>query len=67
MVDWLGTEITFYDETETEVTVRVTVHYQAMHCWALQYCNHVKILIPVGLADRVREDLRAALHKYEED
>lgn len=39
VIDWFGTEIAFSDETEDEVTARVTVNWHAMHYWALQYCT----------------------------
>lgn len=66
VIDWFGTEITFSDETEDEVTARVTVNWHAMHHWALQYCRHVRILAPTDLAQTVREDLSQVLYNYKE-
>ena len=64
VIDWFGTEIVFSDETENEVTARVTVNWHAMRHWALQYCRHVRVLAPADLAQTVQEDLRSALGNY---
>ena len=65
-IDWFGTDIMFSDETEDEVTARVTVNWHAMRHWALQYCRHVKVLAPMDLAQTVKDDLHAAMEQYEE-
>lgn len=64
VIDWFGTDIVFTDETEKEVTARVTVNWHAMRHWALQYCRHVQILTPVDLAETVKTDLQGALENY---
>lgn len=63
-MDWFGSEIAFSEETEDEVTARVTVNRHAMRHWALQYCRHIRILSPADLAQTVKNDLREALEKY---
>ena len=65
VIDWFGTDITFFDETEDEVNARVTVNWSAMRHWALQYCRHVRILAPNDLAQTVKEDLQNAVNGYE--
>ena len=65
VIDWFGTEIVFSDETEDEVTARVTVNWHAMRHWALQYCRHIRILTPTDLESTVQEDLKRALGNYE--
>lgn len=65
VIDWFGTEIAFSDETEDEVTARVTVNWHAMRHWALQYCRHVRILTPIDLSNALKGDLQAALERYE--
>ncbi|MDD6643568.1 MAG: WYL domain-containing protein [Faecousia sp.] len=60
VIDWFGTEITFSDETEDEVTV----NWHAMHHRALQYCRHVRILEPADLVAVVRSDLQSANNSY---
>ena len=65
VIDWFGTEITFFNETEDEVTARVTVNWSAMRYWARQYCGTVKLLSPPDLVETVKSDLRWALEQYE--
>ena len=65
IIDWFGGGVTFFDETEEEVSVRVRVNFAAMRRWALQYALHAKILSPESLAEQVREDLQTATEHYE--
>lgn len=65
VIDWFGTEIAFFDETEDEVTARVTVNWSAMRYWAQQYCRFVKILTPTDLVETVRDDLKKSVLNYE--
>ncbi|MBQ8740674.1 MAG: WYL domain-containing protein [Clostridia bacterium] len=65
LLDWFGKDITFTDETEDDITVRVTVNEQAMRRWAMQYALHIKILSPASLAEQMKKDLTAALKQYE--
>ena len=64
VIDWFGSEIAFSDETEEEVTARVTVNWSAMRYWAQQYCRFVRILTPTDLAETVKEDLQTAFEQY---
>ena len=64
VIDWFGTEIVFFDETEDEVTARVTVNWSAMRYWAQQYCRFVRILTPTDLAEKIKEDLQMAFNNY---
>ena len=64
MIDWFGTDITFTDETDDEVTAHVTVNWSAMRYWAQQYCRFVRVLTPTDLADTVKGDLQEALEQY---
>ena len=65
VIDWFGMDVAFSDETEDEVTARVTVNWSAMRHWALQYCRHVRILTPNDLVKQVQQDLSEALERYE--
>ena len=64
-LDWFGKDVVFSDETEDEITVRVTVNYEAMRYWAVQYCRHIRVLTPDRLAEQVKEDLQAGRLRYE--
>ena len=64
VIDWFGRDIVFFDETDDEVSAKVTVNLNAMRRWAMQYALHVKVLTPSELADVVREDLKKAIEGY---
>ena len=66
IIDWFGKDIKFSEETEDEVTVRVTVNLEAMRKWALQYGVHVKVLSPKELVNMVKEDIEKLVKQYEE-
>lgn len=66
IMDWFGSDIVISDESDDEITVRVTVNDEAMRRWALQYALHIKILSPVSLANQLKEDLQTALKYYDE-
>ena len=65
VIDWFGMDITFAEETEDEVTARVTANWSAMRYWAQQYCRFVRILTPDDLAKTVKEDLKSAYDNYQ--
>lgn len=67
ILDWFGKEVQFMDETDDEVTCSVYVNEMSMRKWALQYALHVKVLSPQNLVDNIKEDLKAAMDKYEEN
>lgn len=67
IIDWLGTGFTVLSETEDTFTARVTINYDAMRCWALQYARYVRVLSPQSLVDLLRNDLREAAESYAED
>ena len=64
VIDWFGKDVSFYDETEDEVTASVIVNLKAMRYWAMQYANHVEVLRPAELREQIKEDLQNALSKY---
>ncbi len=65
VIDWFGGEITFFDETDDEVSVRTRVNLAAMRRWALQYALHARVLSPKSLAELVRDDIKEAMENYE--
>lgn len=65
IIDWFGGGITFFDETDEEISVRVCVNFAAMRRWALQYALHTKILSPVSLLNQVKNDIKKAMENYE--
>ena len=64
IADYFGTAVDFSDETETDITVRVKVYEQDLFLWAVQYAEHVVVLSPDSLRDKVKERLEYALKLY---
>jgi predicted DNA-binding transcriptional regulator YafY len=64
VIDWFGAEIAFSDESEDEVTARITVNLAAMRRWAVQYSPHTRILSPESLVTEVTQNLRSAANNY---
>ena len=65
VIDWFGTDVAFFDETDDEVTARVRVNLEAMRRWALQYGPHVRVLSPESLVNDIRHDITLTAGKYE--
>ena len=65
IIDWFGGGVTFINETEEEVDVRVRVNYSAMRRWALQYALHTRILSPESLVEQVKNDIKEAYENYQ--
>lgn len=66
VIDWFGKEITI-QEAGGMYKVKVNVSLQAMEYWAMQYLNSVEILRPLSLREKLKENLRKAVQKYDED
>ena len=64
ILDWFGCEARFAEENEDNVIVDVCVNEQAMLYWSLQYGEHIEVLLPEGLRERVRAAARAIAEKY---
>lgn len=64
VLDWFGMDVQFSEETDEEVTVRVTANLKAMRRWALQYALHVRVLSPSFLAEKVKADVAEAYYNY---
>lgn len=66
VIDWLGRDIEILSETDDDFTARVTMNYEAMRCWALQYARHVRILSPQRLVDQIKVDIEQSRSNYSE-
>ncbi len=66
IIDWFGTNIEIR-KTDDEAKVKVSVKASptAVRFWALQYVDHVEILRPDSLRERIRTALENGLKKYE--
>lgn len=67
IVDWFGSEARILKEKDDEKKLRVTIKASptAMSHWAMQYLNYVEVLEPVSLREKIRQDLEAAVNKYQ--
>ena len=43
----------------------MTVNFEAMRHWAMQYTRHAAVLSPQSLADTVAADLKEAVENYQ--
>jgi len=66
IVDWFGTDIRMsaVAGTEDKVEVSILASPNAMEHWALQYLNHVEIIKPDSLRERIKESLANGVKKY---
>ena len=65
IADYFGSSAEFSDETETDITVRVKVYEHDLFLWAVQYAEHVVVLSPESVRERVKERLKYAVQLYE--
>lgn len=65
IVDWFGMEAGIMKtEDDSKVKVSIKASPNAMEHWAMQYINHVEILLPLSLRNRMKEALENGLKKY---
>ncbi len=64
LIDWFGTDIGIFDEDEKHIIVTARVNQTAMYKWAIQYCEHVEVLEPRGLREKVIQALEKAKERY---
>ncbi len=65
VIDMFGKDICFSDETDTHVTVTANVNEMSMHQFAKSFAPDVVVLEPESLAEKIKEDLKRSLEKYE--
>ena len=64
IIDWFGKEIRMSELPEKKVKVTLVASPKAMEYWALQYLNHVEVIRPEGLRERIRVSLNDGVSKY---
>lgn len=64
VIDWFGTDIRLQQLDDGRVRVSLKASLQAMEHWAMQYINHVEVIAPVELRERIRENLKRGVEKY---
>lgn len=66
IVDWFGKNIVITDYPQDPNKVKVTLKssQNAMEHWAMQYINHVEVVYPNSLRERIKKALAAGVDKY---
>ena len=64
IIDWFGTDINISDADENHIIVTARVNQNAMYKWAIQYCEYVEVLEPVGLREKVMAALNISMERY---
>lgn len=65
VIDWFGKDIAVRKaDDENQVIVSLWASPNAMEHWAMQYLNYVEVISPTHLRDRIRENLKNNLIKY---
>ena len=67
VIDMLGKDVRFSDETETHVIVSANVNEMAMEQFAKSYAPDVVVLEPKSMADKMKTELEKALKIYAEE
>ena len=67
IVDWFGKDIRMskLPDDDKKVKVELVASPNAMEHWALQYLNHVEVIKPESLRERIKESLKKAAQIYE--
>jgi len=61
--DWFGSNVTILKEGE-KLIARIKCDENALYYWALQYIEHVKVVFPIELANKIKESLRKTADEY---
>ena len=65
VIDMLGKDIRFSDETDTHITITANVNEMSMYQFAKSFAPDVVVLEPQGLAKKIKDDLKKSLENYE--
>ena len=65
IIDWFGTNFEVEKIDEKQIKIKLKVSLDAMEYWAMQYGKFVEIISPSSLRERVINNLKVTLNKYE--
>lgn len=65
IIDWFGKEIQI-QKKEDKIYVTLNVSPKAMEYWAMQYASFIDVIAPQSLRNKIKNNLKDALNKYEE-
>ena len=64
VIDWYGKDATIIPENDNECTVTVNVNKNAFFCWAMQYGEHIEVLEPIDIREKIILSVREIEKKY---
>ena len=64
VVDWFGSDIIFIKKDNGVINAQVTVNFDSMKFWALQYGENVKVLSPKSLVNNIKKVVDDMRKKY---
>ena len=67
ILDWFSGGVEFSSESEDDVIAAVRVSEMAMFYWAMQYGEHIEVLEPESLRNKVADAARDMVEKYEQN
>ena len=65
-IDWFGEGVDIYTK-EGKTLVKIKCDENALYYWVLQYMNEVKVIAPDSFLEKVKNGLKEALSKYEDE
>lgn len=66
VIDWFGKDIQIQKQ-EDRILITLKTSPEAMEYWAMQYANFIEVSTPKTLRNKIRDNLKNALEKYEEN
>lgn len=64
VIDWFGTDIILQEKKNGVVNAQVTVNYESMKFWAMQYGENVTVLSPKSLVDKIKNSIKIINKNY---
>ena len=64
VIDWFGKDIALTDDGQDEALASVRVNEHAIFYWAMQYGEHIEVLEPQSLRERISKTVKQISKKY---
>ncbi len=64
IVDWYGPDIQPMKQPDGKFHVEIRSNETAFYYWAMQYCEHIKVISPSSMVDRIKKSAESLLEKY---
>ncbi len=67
VIDWFGVDIILQKKKDGILNGQVTVNFESMKFWALQYGENVKVISPKSLVDKIKKTIAIMSKNYKKD